>query len=220
MPFRVPCLVTVLALVPAGTTAGPVPSPNAGDQVRKKTDPPGGGGVDYYGGQVTRLTAKSITIDKGPFWEERVPCDASGRPQPQLGTKTWYPAPPPRTLLFHPALAEGKLLTRCHDQYRPLDVRVGDHVEVRSVMMNGEWTCVGITIGYRPGGRVPPSPNMVHWPNSPTRPHHERMNAYADLHERGIPLPEWMTPEWERQRVLVAPPPREVEPTPIPAASP
>lgn len=70
--------------------------------------------------------------------------------------------------------------------YRISDVKLGDKVDICFDSKNMILTCKMICIQRRPGGRVPPSPtdkpdDELKW--------HERVNAYQDFEEKGIPLP-------------------------------
>jgi hypothetical protein len=109
------------------------------------------------------------------------------------------------------------------NMYRLVDVKVGDWVGIIYSRVDGVDTCDHISITKRPGGRVPPLPEGVEKPRLPRvegipdRPfirYHERMNAYWDLEDHGIPYPEKFG---ERsgyiRRFPIAPMPREV---PIP----
>jgi hypothetical protein len=84
--------------------------------------------------------------------------------------------------------------------YLPTDVKVGDMVRIRFVGDGVVTACERITIWRRPGGRVPPG-----YCTGQTIRHHEQMNAYQDLEEKGIPLPEKYDTEAQMKRVLVAP---------------
>lgn len=221
MLTRVVAGVSLMVVSVSARPSVPDPRPVGGGQaeIQRKQPQTAEPHITEYGGRVIALTAKSITIDKGAHWEECIPVDANGQAQMDKKTKRWYPAPPPRTFPVSPDLAAGKMLDFRHDSYRPSDVRVGDGVRVWCEPVKGVTTCLVISIMSRPGGRVPESPNARLWPNHP-RPHHAVMNAYADRDERGIPLPDWLIPEWDRPTTPVAPPPREVGPTAVPAATP
>lgn len=72
------------------------------------------------------------------------------------------------------------------DMYRLTDVRVGDKVNISYSRIGGVDICTHICILRRPGGRVPQSPGD---PDHATNKIHDRMNAYQDAEERGIPIP-------------------------------
>ena len=103
-------------------------------------------------------------------------------------------------------------------RYRLEDVKVGDEVGIRYAHLGDTDICDHISISRRPGGRVPPLPEgaAIIPKNLPPGfkeknpslfiPYHERMNAYWDLEERGIPYPEKFGPH---RRFPVAPMPRE-----------
>ena len=74
--------------------------------------------------------------------------------------------------------------------YKASDVRAGDKILVYTARYDGVEEIQSISILRRPGGRVPPSHE-----NPPDYKHHERMNAFQDLEERGIPLPEKYQPK-------------------------
>jgi hypothetical protein len=88
--------------------------------------------------------------------------------------------------------------------------------------------CDCISISKRPGGRVPPLPEGAENLKPPVPdlppgviflsmiPYHERMNAYWDLEDKGIPYPEKFG---KYRQWPVAPMPREVKP-PGPATAP
>jgi hypothetical protein len=92
-----------------------------------------------------------------------------------------------KSLEFSETLAKGKPGSEIgYRGYRVKDVKVGDVVAVTFDRINQVEACNSISIRRRPGGRVPPSP--VEDPDDIYH-HHERMNAYQDLEEKGIPLP-------------------------------
>lgn len=116
-------------------------------------------------GTVTEVTDHSISIR--PDKKEEVVC---------------FPA--------HTALAGGGSMKDAEGgaSYRLRDVKVGDHVCVGAVKEeNGVTYGIGIFIGKRPGGRLPPCPN---WPYKTSACHAEYRNAIDDLEELGQPLPE------------------------------
>lgn len=97
---------------------------------------------------------------------------------------------------------------------------VGDEVCIAYAHLGDVDVCDHICIKNRPNGRVPPLPKGAEIvPKLPPGareklpaymfiPYHERMNAYHDLEDRGIPYPEkfGMYRRWP-----VAPMPREVK---------
>lgn len=111
-------------------------------------------------------------------------------------------------------------------RYRLEDVKVGDQVGIIYAHIGDADICDHICINKRPGGRVPPLPEGAvvpkrYLPNLPkgfvplsSIPYHERMNAYWDLEDKGIPYPEKFG---TYRRWPVAPMPREVKVAP-PAA--
>jgi hypothetical protein len=106
--------------------------------------------------------------------------------------------------------------------YRLTDVKEGDWVMIHYARIDGSDICDHVCIEKRPGGRVPPLSDEAEelmrpapsppWAKNPLRaryiPYHERMNAYWDLEDRGIPYPEKFGTE---RRFPVAPAPREVK---------
>jgi hypothetical protein len=94
------------------------------------------------------------------------------------------------------------------DMYRLTDVKVGDWVRIIYARVDGVDTCDHIKIIKRPGGRVPPLPKGVK--EVSVVPYHERMNAYWDLEDKGIPYPESFATRGFPRRWPEAPPPREV----------
>lgn len=80
-----------------------------------------------------------------------------------------------------------------YSSYRLSDVKVGDKVTLTIQVIDGRYTCTNITINRRPGGRVPLAP-LDDLPNDDSH-HDERANAYQDLEERGIPLPDKYDPD-------------------------
>lgn len=119
----------------------------------------------WENGTVTEVTDHSISI----------------RPDKKQGI-VCYPA--------HTALAAGGSMkdTNGGDSYRLRDVKVGDYVCVGAVKEeNGVTYGIGIWIGKRPGGRLPPCPK---WDSKYSASHAEYRNAIDDLEEFGLPLPE------------------------------
>lgn len=106
------------------------------------------------------------------------------------------PGEPPRVFKFTSALAAGggpvspapvlypisspRNYTRDH-------VQVGDIVQLACQVYKGEIECRSICIRRRPGGRVPCAPGDERIRQFP---YHERMNAFQDFEEKGIPLPK------------------------------
>lgn len=104
-------------------------------------------------------------------------------------------------------------------RYRLSDVQVGDHVDIRFAHFGDQDICDEICITKRPGDRVPPLPDgaeplpdatLERWLRKAGAEYiryHERVNAYWDLEDKGIPYPE----KFGRQRRFpVAPMPRAV----------
>lgn len=88
--------------------------------------------------------------------------------------------------------------------YRLADVRVGDRVSVRFLSTDLFNLVDGISILRRPGGKVPPAPSE---PLNISAKHHEKMQAWQDWEDEGIPLPYKHHPggPWPQ----LAPAPRE-----------
>lgn len=123
-------------------------------------------------GRVLSFDKESITIN----------------PAVQTLTQLDRNAPPRRFLLSAPMKA-GKYQPHALHQFRytTADLKVGDIIQVEYDRLDDVEICTMFCILLRPGGRVPPArdPNPNH-----SSQHHERANAYQDLLERGIPLPE------------------------------
>lgn len=91
--------------------------------------------------------------------------------------------------------------TPAAQSYLPENLRVGDGVLIEFDRRGGAAICTSIMIYKRPGGRVPPSPNVKEdekierafgykW--------HEGQNARNDWQDRGIPLPDKFKPKVSR----------------------
>jgi hypothetical protein len=134
-------------------------------------------------GTVTAITAETITV-RGPRAASRrfafSPHLAAGGVWPGWSWDTNQH--PPVSIAHPPGLPA---------QYRARDVQVGDVVAIEHSRVDGVDTCDDVCIYRRPGGRVPPAPD-----ESPDQGYrwHERMNAYQDLEEKGIPLPAKYAP--------------------------
>jgi hypothetical protein len=117
----------------------------------------------------------------------------------------------PRRFLFDPVLASGGFHPDAlpGGSFRRADVQIGDEVSIRLSRERIDGLCYEISIQRRPGGRVPEPPVKSENPRIP--PFHERMNAYQDFEEKGIPIPD-------KYQVLV-PAARKALP-PIPPAPP
>lgn len=126
----------------------------------------------------------------------------------------------PRTFKFSPQLAAGKPqhLSACNN-YRPVDVKVGDYVGTTFDRLGGEEICSEIRIFRRPGGLVPPVPNDPG--DRRGNKYHERQNAENDWLDKGIPIPDRFldASQLEARRAKIAPMPREAKPK-IPYAEP
>jgi hypothetical protein len=98
-----------------------------------------------------------------------------------------------------------------HTDIYPLsEVRLGDRVRLRNSQTDmhcqqSAYVCREVSIRRRPGGKIPPA-----WGEKPNAlyKHHERMQAYQDWEEKGVPLPDYLHPggPWPQ----LAPPPRGV----------
>ena len=82
--------------------------------------------------------------------------------------------------------------------YLPGQVEFGDKVTIDFERRGGASICYAIMICKRPGGRVPPSPNLQgdeHNVKMLGYKYHEYANAQQDLEEKGIPLPDKFKPK-------------------------
>ena len=165
----------------------------------------------YRQGSVTEITKHSITI-RCPEWM------GHSSVRGQDGKYRWQvvtiPAEPPKRFALSEELASGKVPNGPPDhtaiafqvfRYRVTDVKVGDWVSIYYSRIDGIDTCTYIHIVKRPGGRIPPLPREVK--EKSTIPYHERMQAYWDLEDKGIPYPEKFG---HLRRWPVAPLPREI----------
>ena len=220
--LAVPALALGLVLTPvlAGLAAPQNPPP-------LKPRVPKNDAVDVpYGGTVTEITKDSITIQ----WT------ATPGEQPKTfllsetlvaGKIPMEPRSIPRGRRYSPMATS---------MYRITDVKVGDSVAIHYAHLNGVDICDHICIQKRPGSLVPPLPDEAENlmkdvllnlakskfpPGKPIPPgflnglatenyipYHEKMNAYWDLEDRGIPYPEKFG---KKRRFPVAPMPREVK---------
>ena len=161
-------------------------------------------------GSVTAITKDSITVQCPELEHRTQRLDADG-------VKRWHtiilPETEPRAFAVSEVLASGgiprepRVAYRVseYDMYRLKDVKVGDWVYLVYSRVDGVDICDHINIVKRPGGRVPPLPEGVEEPSF--IPYHERMNAYWDLQDKGIPYPEHFK---HMRRWPIAPPPRAV----------
>lgn len=93
------------------------------------------------------------------------------------------------------------------------DLKVGDIVSVMYIPRTGMYVCFQIKIYRRPGGMIPPIKSdlpMGYFKGS-QKPWHERMQAYQDWEEKGIPIPDKYLPAdgLSAPYPPVAPQPRE-----------
>lgn len=160
-----------------------------------------------YWGEVTHLTKESISI-RFPSKESKAKrfltsetlsaglIPAKARPWPGSGPYVVVPSA----------------------MYRLSDVKLGDWVAIWYAHLDGANICDHIKIQKRPGGRIPPLPEEAESLMRPKPlpsgfakqlyiPYHERMNAYWDLEDKGIPYPEKFG---MNRRFPIAPQPRAV----------
>lgn len=141
-------------------------------------------------GTVTAVDKESITVaDVGKIITRYIPVPG----QPDREEVTIIPPQPPRRFIAHGPLAKGGYLEHGSpaSQYRLSDVKVGDKVFFDWWRFEGTDYVHYVRIDRRPGGRVPPSPAEKPGEENPW---HEKANAYQDLEEKGIPLPEKFRP--------------------------
>lgn len=187
----------------------------------------------YRGGIVMELSKNSITIICPEVVVHAPQMGAGG--VIRWGPKV-VPAEPPKRFAVSEALAAGRVpkdprpgsgrrpyFVGAPDMYRLTDVKVGDHVSIIYARVGGVDICDHIRITKRPGGRVPPLSEEAEnlrriklppeiEPPGPYIRYDERMNAYWDLEDKGIPYPEKFG---RHRRFPVAPMPRAV-PAPRP----
>jgi len=183
MPFRLTCNNHFLQRLLAGRKPPPVPKDECG-------------GFPYWG-TVTEITKGSITIQFADTTPKRFPLSetlAAGKipkdPRPLATTDYKYPVTAPY-------------------MYRLSDVRERDWVAIMCYTAGngGAVICDHICIQKRPGGRVPRLPKEVEdMQRDPIR-YDERINAYWDLEDKGIPYPAKFG---KGRRFPIAPMPRSV----------
>ena len=111
---------------------------------------------------------------------------------------------PPATFPFHDFLAAGKV----HKQVRPAtsylasDVRVGDFVDLDTIVENKQTFCVAINIWERPGGSIPAGQVIAK-----KETYHEVRNADIAFRDKGTPVPEHLKPTFP----ALPPPPDKVK---------
>jgi hypothetical protein len=221
--MRSSLIVAVLPFLAASSHLALAEQPNPLVTVQTKPIEPKGDTVGWlYWGTVTELTKDSITIE----------CKGE-KPKKFAVSETLAAGKVPK----EPRLLNGRTKlydARPIDMYRLTDVKVGDSVMILYARTGGVDICDHIRITKRPGGQVPPLPDEAEWLASiegslpaktranlspPTLAkirerdakrirYHERMNAYWDLEEKGIPYPEKFG---EKRRWPQAPMPREVK---------
>ena len=173
----------------AGVAIAPPPREALPLRVHFAGVPMGGGEQsDSLSGTVFAVDKTSITVDAEPKRIEQ--WNAKG----EFVRTIIIPPQPPRTFQAVGSLAQGGYprdgLPRY--QYRLSDVKVGDKVSFDWRRINGVYQTHYICIFRRPGGRVPPSPAEK---QDEKDPWHDRCNAFQDLEEKGIPLPEKYRPK-------------------------
>ncbi len=168
-------------------------------------------GLDYFG-IVTEITKDSITI--------RWPGE---QPKKFVVSATLAAGEIPKEPRVHPTRQQPPYLVPESLRYRLKDVAVGDHVSILYAHLGDTDICDHISIRKRPNGLVPPLPDGAaiiprgvtpeFIKKNPTLfiPYHERMNAYWDLEDHGIPYPEKFG---FHRRFPMAPMPHEVKPKP------
>lgn len=160
------------------------------------------GGAMCYG-VVTELTSKTVTVSR--FGDRLV--DAYLPEKFRRGNDRQA------RFVFCPALAAGggplkyswdynwtspvkvTVMFSDNEEYRVKDLCVGDHVMISYSRVDEVNTCDRIRIHRRPGGRVPPAPDVrdggpgrLRW--------HERQNAMDDLEVKKLPFPEHYEQEY------------------------
>ena len=191
--------------------------PDESPPLRKPPEPKDGDVDVRYWGTVTEMTKTSITIQFDNRKEQK--------PKRFLLSETLAAGKYAIVGRLKPGFTFRSTVSPV-EMYRLMDVKVGDWVTIRYACLDGVDICDNISITKRPGGQVPPLPAEaeslmdpekfrkakfpeVQWrpdPRSPYIPYHERMNAYWDLEDKGIPYPEKFG---KKRRWPVAPTPRE-----------
>lgn len=149
---------------------------------------PGAQEHDTCGGTVTAVDKGSISVAAEAKKIEQY--NAKG----EFVKAIIIPAQPPRKFTAVGPLAEGRFLKDGSPwaQYRLSDVKVGDKVFFDWLRFGNVYQVHYVSIRRRPGGRVPPSPGEKPGEKNPW---HEKANAFQDLEEKGIPLPEKYQPK-------------------------
>jgi hypothetical protein len=221
MRNRLRTIIVTLLLVSSHLAQARQPNPLM--KVQKKPIEPKEGTVNWhYGGKVTELTKNSITIQ----W-------AGEKPKKFAVSDTLAAGKVPKNPRLQPGQVQGYHVSTW-EMYRLTDVKVRDSVMIKYARLGGVDICDHICITKRPGGQVPPLPDEAEWLASiegslpaKTRAnlsaltlarirerdakrlrYHERMNAYWNLEDKGIPYPEKFG---EKRRWPAAPMPREVK---------
>ena len=172
----------------------------------------GGDGGESISGTVTAVDGVSITVAAD---EQRITQYTHDLVRGHVIAEKLIiiPPQPPRQFVAVGSLAEGSYLKngKAGRQYRLADVKVGDKVWF-------DWRLVGdvaevhyVSIFRRPGGKVPPSPAEK---LDEKNPWHERCNAFQNLEEKGIPLPEKFRPKPVEPPPPIPPIPSLDRPTP------
>ena len=97
----------------------------------------------------------------------------------------------PKTFPLHDLLAAGKVhkLVRACNSYGIADVKVGDMVELDTILENKQTYCVAICIYERPGGLIPAGQVVAL-----KKTYHEVANARIAFRDKGTPIPEHLKP--------------------------
>ena len=158
---------------------------------------PGDGPIQYRFGKVVEVSKVSLSVQFKDGNDVRV----------------LYPTPA--------VLGTGQPMTPDENRtYELGEVRVGDEVEVVYLLRGGRNVCFQILINRRPGGTIPPLPADLpkNGMSGNRKPRHERLQAYQDLEEKGIPIPDKHLPvhpaELSHPLPPVAPKPRVAGPKP------
>jgi len=184
------------------------PKPLRKPRPEPKTDTAG----SSYWGKVTEITKRSISIQ---FDNQK-----DQKPKKFLLSETM----PAGKIPTEPRLMPGPRIPFTYRvsptaMYRITDVKLGDWVAIKYAHVGDLNICDHICIQKRPGGRVPPLPEEAEAlakpsPPPPGRPagppyipYHERINAYWDLEDKGIPYPEKFG---KKRRFPVGPMPRKL----------
>ena len=97
----------------------------------------------------------------------------------------------PKTFPLHDFLAAGKVhkQVRACNSYRLTDIKVGDSVELDTIVENKQTYCVAICIYERPGGLIPAGQVVAQ-----KKTYHEVANARIAFRDKGTPIPEYLKP--------------------------